>query len=637
MITFIAAAGVSLIAANFLTTAVQDSSEIAVRRTLDSNDLGWAEVEADGLRVILAGTAPDEATRFRAVTMVGEVVDAARIIDTMEVAPTETIAPPRFSAEILRNNGGISIIGLIPAAVDRKALVGELAKIADPAPVSDLMETADYPVPERWDDALSFTVIALAKLPRSKISVDAGRIAITAIADSADAKRKLEQDLQHAAPPDLQISLEIAAPRPVIAPFTLRYIIDANGGRFDACSADTHDARARILAAAHAAGGIEGAPCEIGLGVPSPTWAEAAALGLGALSELGGGSVTFADGDVTLVAAEGTAPGAFDLVIGELETALPDAFTLHAVLPEPEQNGESGPPEFTATLSPEGLVQLRGRLNDENLQHMAESYAKARFGSSSVHLAARTASDLPMDWPVRVLAGIEALSHLSNGAVTVAPENLVVRGMSSREDASAEIARLLSERLGEAENYQLDIAYKAPPPPKEIARTPEMCEAEIAEAQRDYGKITFEPGSATIAAVSQDTMNAIAEILAECGEVKLEIQGHTDSQGRTSMNQQLSQDRAQSVLNELHARRILTASYTAKGYGEDQPIAPNETEEGREANRRIEIRLIRPEPVAEAVSTLEAVAQETTRAGDAEKAPADATESNQKETENGRD
>ena len=86
-------------------------------------------------------------------------------------------------------------------------------------------------------------------------------------------------------------------------------------------------------------------------------------------------------------------------------------------------------------------------------------------------------------------------------------------------------------------------------------------------------------------------MNAIAEILAECGDLRIEIQGHTDSQGRESMNQRLSQDRAQSVLNELRARRILTSSYTAKGYGEENPIADNGTEAGRENNRRIEFRV----------------------------------------------
>ena len=137
--------------------------------------------------------------------------------------------------------------------------------------------------------------------------------------------------------------------------------------------------------------------------------------------------------------------------------------------------------------------------------------------------------------------------------------------------------------------------------------------------------ITFEPGSATIDDISLPTMNTIAEILERCGEIELEIQGHTDSQGRTSMNQQLSQDRAQAVLNELLSRRILTAGYTARGYGETEPIADNKTEEGREANRRIEFRLIRPEPVSETITTLEAITQ-TTSDADEEAAAADAPE-----------
>jgi len=77
-----------------------------------------------------------------------------------------------------------------------------------------------------------------------------------------------------------------------------------------------------------------------------------------------------------------------------------------------------------------------------------------------------------------------------------------------------------------------------------------------------------------------------------CGEIPLEIAGHTDSQGREEMNQKLSQSRAQAVLVELQRRRILTSSFVAKGYGESQPIAPNDTEDGRETNRRIEFNLI---------------------------------------------
>ncbi|MBJ6371246.1 OmpA family protein [Sedimentitalea arenosa] len=617
LISFLCGAALSFVAAGFAVTAVEDGSEIAVREVLDTTGHDWAEVEADGLQVILTGTAPTEAARFDAVSQVATQVDAARIINAMEVTPSAGIAAPRFSLEILRNDSGISIIGLLPAATDREELIGRLAEIADPDPVTDLLDIADYPVPPGWEDALAFSAIALDRLPRSKLSVEAGLVRITALSETPEAKAELEQQLSRAAPPGLRIGLDISAPRPVITPFTLRFLIDDKGARFDACSADSEKTRSRILDAAFRAGLSGNEVCTIGLGVPSPNWARAVEVAIGAVAELGAGSVTFADADVTLVAAQETNPAIFDRIVGELETALPDVFALHAVLPEPENRADGGPPEFVATLSPEGLVQLRGRLNSGDLRRAADSYAKARFGTDSVYTATRLVNDLPPDWAVRVLAGLEALSLLSQGAVVVSPETVVVRGVSARENVNARISGLLSDKLGEAETFELDVAYVPPPPPADIPPTPEECEAELVAIQQQ-SKIQFEPGSATIAEESRGTMDDIAEVLDRCGEIRLEIQGHTDSQGRESMNQQLSQARAQSVLNELRARRVLTASYVAVGYGETTPIATNDTEEGREENRRIEFRLIRPEPIPETQTTLDAVAADPVEDQDGE-------------------
>ncbi len=613
---FLLAAVLSLVAASYAVTAVEQNSEIGVRRALDSSGFHWAEVEGDGLRVILTGTAPDEAARFSAISKAGGVVDAARVIDGLDVSPSADLAPPRFSAEILRNDSGISIIGLVPSSTDRDALLFRLQEIADDTRVTDLLETADYPAPDGWEDALSYAAISLRRLPRSKVSVAAGYVKITAISNSGSEKKQLETELTRAAPPGLRLALDIAAPRPVITPFTLRFLIDEDGARFDACSAETEDSRSRILDAAWRAGLADSADCTIGMGVPSPHWSEAARLGITTLARLGGGSITFSNADVTLVAAQGTDPTLFDRAVGELETDLPPVFSLHAVLPQPKEDGNSGPPEFSATRSPEGLVQLRGRLSDEHLRSMVDSFARARFGSDQVYTATRLVPDLPVDWPVRVLAGLEALALLNNGALTVLPDRVELRGASSNEDASAEIARLLSEKLGEAKDYTLDITYRPPPEPKDKAPDPEVCEAQIMDHQKT-AKITFEPGSATIAAESLDTMDKIADVLRECGDLRLEIQGHTDSQGREEMNMQLSQSRAQSVLNELRARRVPTSSFVAKGYGESRPISPNDTEEGREDNRRIEFRLLRPAPgPTERETTLETVEQDLDDATD---------------------
>ena len=68
----------------------------------------------------------------------------------------------------------------------------------------------------------------------------------------------------------------------------------------------------------------------------------------------------------------------------------------------------------------------------------------------------------------------------------------------------------------------------------------------------------------------------------------MEIQGHTDSQGSDGGNLSLSQARAEAVLLALQGRQVDVSGMTAKGYGETQPIADNGTEDGREANRRID-------------------------------------------------
>ncbi|NRB17747.1 MAG: OmpA family protein [Rhodobacteraceae bacterium] len=609
-LTFLAAAGLSLVAARFAVTGMENSTEIAVRQTLDETGHDWAEVTADGLRVVLNGTAPDEANRFTAISVVGGTVDASRIIDEMEVTPTADLAPPRFSVEILRNESGISIIGLIPTGTGRAAIVEKLARVVGEDRVADLLETARYDAPEGWVAAMGYAIKSLKQLPRAKISVVVGQVSITAITNSAEEKLALEKELNRSAPPGLRLALDIAAPRPVIMPFALRYHIDQNGGRFDDCSAESDASRDRILAAAEKAQLAAPANCVIGMGVPSPNWSRAAELSIASLAQLGAGSVRITNTDITLVATLETSPELFDQVVGELENALPQVFALHAVLPEPEVETKiGGPPEFTATLSPEGQVQLRGRLTDETLRHLTNSFAKARFGSDNVYGATRVVDGLPANWPVRVLAGLESLSRLRRGSLIVTPEHVALRGMSHQENATAEISKLLSAKLGEAESYGLEISYEPPPEPEDKPMEPEQCETQLASIQQ-MSKIAFEPGSATVAAGSRGTMDAIAVILEQCGEVRLEIQGHTDSQGREGMNQNLSQARAQSVLNELRARRVVTSSFAAKGYGESTPIADNGTEEGREQNRRITFHLIRPEQSPEPETTLDGAARE---------------------------
>ncbi len=591
---FLLALLLAILTARVAVFRVEESTRHAVRERLYENGLIWAEVDTDGLQVYLAGTAPSEAVRFKALSAAGSVVDAARVIDQMVVEETAAVAPPRFSIEILRNDSGVSLIGLVPASISRKALVGDIRAALKGETVADLLESADYPVPKGWSEATGYAMRALRLLGRTKISVDAEHMHVIAMAESAEEKAKVEAELRRRRPENVALTLEISAPRPVVTPYTLRFVIDGEGARFDACTADTQAARERILAAARAAG-LEGeADCLIGLGVPSPRWSEAVELAIAALGKLGGGVVTFTDADVSLLAREGTPQALFDDVVGGLDTALPEVFVLTAVLPEPPDQGVAEVPEFVATLSPEGLVQLRGRIKGGEAREMLRSFAVARFSVDAIDMKARVAEGLPEGWTYRVMAGLQALSYLSNGVLRVTPDDMALRGWTGDSEAGAKISGFLAERLGEGAKFSLDVRYRKALDPVASLPTPQECQERI-NAILARQKITFEPGSARIDVGGARIINDIADVLKECGEITIEIGGHTDSQGREVMNQQLSQARAQAVLNELRMRGVLTGSITAVGYGESRPVADNGTEEGREANRRIEFRVILPE------------------------------------------
>ncbi|MEY8882979.1 OmpA family protein [Donghicola sp. XS_ASV15] len=602
---FSAAAGLAYFGADKAATVMEENSELSIRSALDDAGLDWAEVEADGLQVLLFGEAPSEAQRFSAVNVASSVVDGTRVADKMSVKRSVRVTAPHFSIELLRNDSGTSLIGLIPAKTDRDAILQSVAEKTD-GEVTDLLQTANYPVPKGWERALRFAENALANLPRSKISISADEVVVKAITDSINAKRRAEADLRRATPAGLKVILDITAPRPVITPFTLRMVRDDEGSRFDACTADTEEARREIMRTAVALGISAEAKCTVGLGSPSILWGDAAVLSMNGLAQLGQGSLTISDADISMLAAEGTDQAVFDRVVGKLENDLPEVFTLHAVLPETGQEGE-GPLDFNATLNEEGDVLLSGRINDELTRRTTESYARARFGANSVEMAARIDEALPSGWGLRVLAALEALDQLHDGTAHVTATEISVQGNTGIETASADIARILSEKLGDGADFSIDVKYDEMLDPLANIPTPEECVVSI-QRLNAANKITFEPGSATISADSLTTMDRIAEVLQECPPFQMEIAGYTDSQGREEMNQSLSESRASSVLSELMNRRVLVSGFVSKGYGEANPIADNESEEGREANRRIEFRMLTNETPAEAEEGLESEA-----------------------------
>ncbi len=588
---FIAAGAVSVLVAWGAAVLVENISARAVKSMLLTEGITFATVTPDGLQIHLNGTAPNEAMRYKLVNLVGGLIDSSRIRDRLEVTPVKAIEAPRFSVEMLRNDDGIQLIGLLPESDALQGVKDTAQALSPDIPLSDMLETAAYPAPAGWDAALTYGLNALSMLPRSKISVAADQVAITAIAGSEAEKRSFEQQLNSAKPQGLAVTIEISAPRPVLTPFTLRFVKDIEGARFDACSADTELARAKILAAAAAAGAVGRNSCTIGLGVPTPRWADATIAGIKAVAQLQSATLTFADADVTLLAGADVAQADFDRVVGELGAALPDVFSLKATLEKKATGGVAGPAEFTAKLAPEThRLEMRGRLTDEVLRKAVDSFAKAEFGSNT-YLATRMDPELPTGWPLRVLAGLQALGELDNGTLLVRADTVELKGITGSQSAKVRISQILSEKLGQGQTFKVDVKYDKALDPLAGIPTPEECAQDVDDVVARQ-KITFTPGSAEIDAAASGVMKALADVLKLCPGVKLEVAGYTDAQGSEEGNRALSQARAETVVLALQGRQIDVSGMVAKGYGEADPLADNGSDAGREANRRIEFRLI---------------------------------------------
>jgi len=141
----------------------------------------------------------------------------------------------------------------------------------------------------------------------------------------------------------------------------------------------------------------------------------------------------------------------------------------------------------------------------------------------------------------------------------------------------------------------------APPPPPPVAAAPPPCQApaglkvdancHIIDQTLIVRAVDFEFNSVQLTAPARDTLNEVARALLAQPELAVEIQGYTDSIGTAAYNLKLSQRRADAVKTYLANQGVSAASLTARGYGKENPVASNDTVQGRAENRRVAFRV----------------------------------------------
>ena len=150
-------------------------------------------------------------------------------------------------------------------------------------------------------------------------------------------------------------------------------------------------------------------------------------------------------------------------------------------------------------------------------------------------------------------------------------------------------------------------------------RTVRVAESEIFILEQ----VQFDTAKATIKPVSDKLLDEVAGVLKEHPEIsKIEVQGHTDDRGNKALNKTLSQARATSVVAALVKRGTDKGRLTAKGYGQEQPIAGNDTEDGRQKNRRVQFKIVEKKAPGDKPAETKPVEAKPAVAKPAEKKPA---------------
>lgn len=599
------------------------TEELAAR--LQNADLGGIPVSAS---LVLASGAPAEFDRNALLLLenlvrleqgVGTISDGAfsltgapadqGIAERVTLAMTRAGAnvrldPPRvaqyeFAAK--REGGAVSLDGFVPDAAMRDRL-----EALDGVDASGL-ELARG-APERFGSAVDFALEALARMSEGSAVIRGSVIALEGRAATLPDFAALEATIALGAPQGLILAPADIRP-PLVDPFVWSAEKTGDGRIAISGFVPSQELRSSLAAATPELGAdisvlADGAPADFQRVVPAA---------LDVLRLLDTGKVAFDGKTWSVTGAVDTPRKATAAEAAFAAAGLRDAGWSYAVaLPEPPAAATAGevldmapaetipvpdvaaaagpaatpdaapsdpapaPPvprnfAFVASKTLPGAVSFEGIVPADATRQWLGVIA-GEVPTDSLEIG----TGLPADFIPNADAGIRALTMLSDGQFGLDGDKWVLSGRAESEvERTAALAAL--DVLPSLAGWEIDVALLPPI---------EVCRRKV-DAFASRNAILFQSGSARMTDASAPALDELAGYLAICPEATVHVEGHTDADGADDLNLVLSVARAEAVANALIARGVRAERLYAIGYGESLPIADNNTNAGKQANRRI--------------------------------------------------
>jgi OOP family OmpA-OmpF porin len=335
--------------------------------------------------------------------------------------------------------------------------------------------------------------------------------------------------------------------------------------------------RARIVETARAALNGTEVSDRMGLKRGAPPRFDAAALLLiDQISKLKDGKITITDSNVSL-SGMARELGGREAIAAALKN-LPDGFTVTT-------NDVKAPPYiFQANKDPVAVtLTLSGYVPDNNVHAALAGAAGRKFANEKILDNLKASIGAPAGFAAAVTSALGALSRLSTGTLVVSDREVKLSGDALYEVAADRIRAGLTRELPPGWQTKAEVSVKPAASPVDST----VCQ-QLFVQNLTKGRIRFETSSATINADSAGLLDRLIEIAMRCPTTNFEIIGHTDGDGDPAFNQTLSEKRARAVEDYLVAAGLPESRFTTTGYGSSQPIAVNDTDDGKLQNRRIE-------------------------------------------------
>lgn len=608
---------IGVVKANFPKVSISDEMTVArgaPKRDVWISGIGFGlkqlaglkrgSVKLDSTELTLAGEAADGASYKAIRAALPGQLPKGWALGSAKVTPP-AVNPFTWSAKYAGSQ--LVLSGYVPDEKTRDELFAHAKSTFPKIAVVDRLEIAGG-APDAWIITAKAGLDQLYQLKDGTAEMRGKELLLSGDAEDEATAQAVREAIKAGAAPDYKVSANIKAPKQQIAtasPFVTTVAADGSSITLTGY-VPSETARAAVLTAVRARFGGKTINDRLAIAAGAPAgWETCVLAGVSGLGRLDAGQAALSDGKLVLTGLASSTSTALALP-GELRTSAGSSCQADARIDVVQSQSDHY--WWSAARTNDGLISLDGDAPDTAAREEIMKLASTLFPGERVVDRMNVVSKKSQTWAQVTSAALKMLSSLESGVASVFGDDVSVRGVAASEQIAGNVRSQLTSNLPDGFKGRGEIRVKDDSQQRAAADAEARARAAAAEREKRLASasscqnllmataaesgITFGRASADLTNASGPTLSKLAKIANGCPDTRIEISGHTDSEGIPERNNPLSERRANSVLEYLVKSGVEASRLSAAGYGAERPIAANDTAEGRAKNRRIEFAVI---------------------------------------------